>query len=83
LSDNYRTLFGDDYAKEIAKGMKLRGKKSISPDVFKYLNYAASNRYLPTFPDFGVSERRSAAPIPRQRIREVYRALSGNKIEED
>ena len=83
LSDNYRTLFGDDYAKEIAKGMKLRGKKKVSPDVFKYLNYAASNRYLPTFPDFGVSERRSAAPIPRQKIREAYRALSGNKIEED
>lgn len=83
LSDNYRTLFGDDYAKEVAKGMKLRGKKQVNPDVFNFLNIAASNRFIPTFPDFGVSERRSAAPIPREKIRNAYTALTNTKIEEE
>lgn len=83
LSDNYRTLFGDDYAKEVAKGVKLRGKKQVNPDVFNFLNIAASNRFVPTFPDFGVSERRSAAPIPREKIRNAYTALTNTKIEEE
>ena len=83
LTDNYRSLFGEDYAREIVKGLKLRGKKDISDDVWKNLNLASSNYYIPTFPSFGVSQRRTNAPIPRERIIELYQALQGNRIEDE
>ena len=83
LTDNYRSLFGEDYAREIVKGLKLRGKKTISDDVWKNLNLAASNYYTPTYPSFGISQRRTNVPIPRDRILKLYQALQGNRIEEE
>jgi len=83
LTDNYRALFGEDYAREMVKGLKLRGKKTISDDVWKNLNLAASNYYTPTYPSFGISQRRTNVPIPRDRILKLYQALQGNRIEEE
>lgn len=83
LSDNYRTLFGDNYAGEIAKGITMRGKKGVDRDVWNYLNMAASNYFAPSMPDFGIAQRASRAPIPYNDISKLYFRLNGTKIEED
>lgn len=83
LSDNYRTLFGNQYAGEIAKGITMRGKKDVADDTWGYLNMAASNYFAPSMPDFGIAQRASRAPIPYTDINKLYFRLDGTKIEED
>lgn len=83
LADSYRALFGDDFSKEIVKGMKLRGEKKVPEDVFRNLNLASSNYFIPSLPQFGPSERMTFAPIPYQRIFKLRDILDGTQIEEE
>lgn len=84
LTDSYRSLLGDDYGREIVKGMKYRGKKKkLANNFYDLLNLAASNMYKSNLPSFGPAERTSFTPVPYDRIINLQRKLDGLKIEEE
>jgi len=82
MADGYRNIFGEDYTKEILKGLRFRNY-NIDDATLDNLNYASQNRFIPTLPTSMTAKYFSGAPVPYDAIRRFYSDLLGTKLIED
>ena len=83
--DSYRSLLEGDYINELQKGLTQNYTRDLGPGVATFINAANSNTFIPDDVSETLSKVRfqTGAPLPLERINNLYTSLFNTAIREE